>query len=40
MPSDLSDAIEQAKDGGRKSVLLLVRRAGEPRFVALGIEQR
>lgn len=38
MPSDLSDAIEDAKDGGRKSVLLLVRRAGEPRFVALGIE--
>ncbi len=37
-PSDLSDAIAQAKDGGRKSVLLLVRRGGEPRFVALGIE--
>jgi serine protease Do len=37
-PSDLTDAIEQAKDAGRKSVLLLVRRGGEPRFVALSIE--
>lgn len=37
-PSDLTDAIEQAKEAGRKSVLLLVRRAGEPRFVALSID--
>ncbi len=35
---DLSDRIQEAKDAGRKSILLLVRRAGDPRFVALGIE--
>ncbi|MCL4105280.1 UNVERIFIED_CONTAM: hypothetical protein GTU68_055411 [Idotea baltica] len=29
--------IEETKDAGRKSLLLLVRRAGEPRFVALPI---
>jgi serine protease Do len=34
---DLEDRIAEAKDAGRKSLLLLVRRAGEPRFVALGI---
>lgn len=35
---DLEDRIQEAKDAGRKSILLLVRRAGDPRFVALGIE--
>lgn len=35
---DLEDRIAEAKDAGRKSILLLVRRAGDPRFVALGIE--
>ncbi|WP_430463753.1 Do family serine endopeptidase [Tabrizicola sp.] len=35
---DLSDRIEEAKAGGRKSLLLLVRRGGDPRFVALSIE--
>jgi serine protease Do len=35
---DLQDRIQEAKDAGRKSILLLVRRAGDPRFVALGIE--
>ena len=35
---DLNDRIEEARDAGRKSLLLLVRRGGEPRFVALGIE--
>ncbi len=35
---ELDAQIEQAKDGGRKSLLLLVRRAGEPRFVALTLE--
>nr|WP_235019484.1 DegQ family serine endoprotease [Tabrizicola flagellatus] len=35
---DLEDRIKEAKDGGRKSVLLLVRRGGDPRFVALSIE--
>ena len=36
--SDLDDRIDEAKEAGRKSLLLLVRRAGEPRFVALGLE--
>ncbi|WP_338549728.1 DegQ family serine endoprotease [Roseovarius phycicola] len=36
--SDLTDRIEEATEAGRKSILLLVRRAGEPRFVALSLE--
>ncbi|MEL6410078.1 MAG: Do family serine endopeptidase [Pseudomonadota bacterium] len=32
---DLEDRIAEAREAGRKSILLLVRRAGEPRFVAL-----
>jgi serine protease Do len=35
---DLEDRIAEAKEAGRKSLLLLVRRDGDPRFVALGIE--
>lgn len=35
---DLDDRIAEAKEAGRKSLLLLVRRAGEPRFVALSLE--
>ncbi|PJF11220.1 serine protease [Pseudorhodobacter sp. MZDSW-24AT] len=35
---DLEDRITEAEAAGRKSILLLVRRAGDPRFVALGIE--
>ena len=36
--ADLEERIEAAKDGGRKSLLLLVRRAGDPRFVALTLK--
>src|SRR6056297_679396 len=36
--SDLEDRVAEAKEAGRKSILLLVRRAGEPRFVALSLE--
>ena len=36
--SDLDERITEAKDAGRKSLLLLVRRAGEPRFVALPLD--
>ena len=36
--SDLSDQIKATKDAGRKSLLLLVRTQGEPRFVALSLE--
>ena len=36
--SDLEDRIAEAREAGRKSILLLVRRAGEPRFVALPVD--
>ncbi|MEP5152114.1 Do family serine endopeptidase [Planktotalea sp.] len=35
---DLNKQIEGAKEAGRKSLLLLVRRSGDPRFVALALE--
>ena len=35
---DLEDRVAEAKDAGRKSILLLIRRGGDPRFVALSIE--
>jgi serine protease Do len=34
---DLNKQIEDAREAGRKSLLLLVRRAGDPRFVALSL---
>ena len=34
---DLEERIDDATEAGRKSILLLVRRGGDPRFVALGI---
>jgi serine protease Do len=37
--SDLEDRIAEAKEAGRKSILLLIRRAGEPRFVALSLAE-
>lgn len=36
--ADLQDRIDEAKEAGRKSLLLLIRREGEPRFVALSVE--
>lgn len=36
---DLEDRIEEATEAGRKSLLLLVRRGGDPRFVALPLEE-
>lgn len=35
----LETRIAEARDAGRKSLLLLVRRQGEPRFVALSLEE-
>ncbi|WP_237028928.1 Do family serine endopeptidase [Phaeobacter porticola] len=35
--SELESRISDAKEAGRKSLLLLVRRGGEPRFVALNL---
>lgn len=37
--ADFEAQIESAKDAGRKSVLLLVRREGDPRFVALSLSE-
>lgn len=34
---DLEDRIADAKDAGRKSLLLLVRREGEPRYMAVNL---
>ena len=36
--SDLTARIDEAREAGRKSLLVLIRREGEPRFVALPIE--
>ncbi len=35
---DLEDRVTEARDAGRKSILLLIRRGGDPRFVALSIQ--
>jgi serine protease Do len=36
--ADFSARVSEAEDAGRKSLLLLVRREGEPRFVAVSVE--
>jgi serine protease Do len=38
--SDFEVRVEAAKTAGRKSLLLLVRRSGDPRFVALGLTEK
>ena len=37
--SDFETRLDEVKEAGRKSLLLLVRRAGDPRFVALSLEE-
>ena len=37
--AELEERVAEARDAGRKSILLLIRRAGEPRFVALSLEE-
>ena len=37
--ADLQSRIDEAREAGRKSVLLLIRREGEPRFVALPVDE-
>lgn len=37
--ADLNARITEAREAGRQSVLILIRREGEPRFVALSIEE-
>ncbi|MGR3570412.1 Do family serine endopeptidase [Brevirhabdus sp.] len=37
--ADLEARIQDARDAGRKSLLLLVRRDGDPRFVALNLDK-
>ncbi len=36
---ELQAQVDAAKEAGRKSILLLVRRGGDPRFVALSLDQ-
>ncbi len=36
--ADLAERVAEAKEAGRKSLLLLVRTNGDPRFVALSVE--
>jgi len=36
--ADFEARVEEAQEAGRRSILLLVRRDGEPRFLALGLE--
>ncbi|NOD45847.1 MULTISPECIES: Do family serine endopeptidase [unclassified Ruegeria] len=36
---DLEQRMEESREAGRKSLLLLVRRGGDPRFVALSLEE-
>ena len=38
-PEDLQAQIDEGRDGGRRSILLLVRRGADPRFVALSIDK-
>jgi len=35
--AEFEERLQDVRDAGRKSLLLLVRRAGDPRFVALGV---
>ena len=37
--ADFEARLEDTREGGRQSVLLLVRRDGDPRFVALSVEE-
>ncbi|WP_299729772.1 DegQ family serine endoprotease [uncultured Tateyamaria sp.] len=37
--ADFETRLEEVKDAGRKSLLLLVRRGGDPRFVALSLAE-
>jgi len=38
-PAEISDRIEAARDAGRRSVLLLIERDGDLRFVALNVSE-
>jgi serine protease Do len=38
-PDDIPKRVEEAAKSGRKSILLLVERGGDPRFVALRIDR-
>jgi serine protease Do len=39
-PSDVAQLVANAKDAGRKSVLLLLQRGDDLRFVALRIDEK
>jgi serine protease Do len=35
--ADFEERLQEARDAGRRTLLLLIRRAGDPRFVAIGV---
>ena len=37
--ADFTERVDTAADAGQKSILLLIRRAGNPRFVALALPE-
>ncbi|GIT90888.1 serine protease [Jannaschia pagri] len=37
--AELEDRLDEARDAGQKSFLLLIRRGGDPRFVALSLDE-
>ena len=37
--ADFTDRVTSAEEAGQKSILLLIRRAGSPRFVALALDE-
>jgi serine protease Do len=37
--ADFTDRVDAAQEAGQKSILLLIRRAGNPRFVALALPE-
>ena len=37
--AELNARMDEAREAGRKSILLLIRRAGDPRFVALSLDE-
>ncbi len=38
-PEDLEARVKEAREAGRKSFLMLIRRQGDPRFVALSLDE-
>jgi len=37
--AEFEERVQEARDGGRKSILLLIRRQGQPQFMALLVNE-